>query len=122
MILPDDIIINIFSYLLWEDVKKFKNIDSLLLFHICLQNPQTNDPYSILQNIYYDNCYHCYNSLEFSYVIKLCDSCKFFLDDKKVYPNYCYDCLPLKKKRNFETQICNVCNNTCFCLGIEPYS
>lgn len=121
--LPDDIMIQIYSFLDWKDVAKIENNKNILMTLIKLENPGKKVFHEkFYRNLFKNQCFNCYSELNMSYLLKICSNCKFIVNNKDFFPMYCGCCIPRKKNRNFETRICSYCELFCAFIGIEPFS
>ena len=122
MNLPDDIKIQIYTFLHMDDVKKIEKKKDNYLTLIKLENKtKLNLCENIYRNIILNQCFRCENELESNYVMGICSECNFTIDNKRTYPLFCRNCIKLKSERGFLTRYCLTCPSYSAFLGIVAH-
>ena len=125
MLLPYEIIMNIFSFL---DINKIKEIHiPIIYFKQYIQIRLNNNSDIWINGIYnnlYDNCFLCKNKLPELYFMMICIKCEFTLDNLCVYPLYCSNCIKYKNivRSKVLLKSCPLCNNSRMVIAVAPYS
>ena len=84
--LPDDIMIQIYSFLDWKDVAKIENNKNILMTLIKLENPGKKVFHEkFYRNLFKNQCFNCYSELNISYLLKICSNCKFIVNNKDFF-------------------------------------
>ncbi len=123
MNLPDDIKIQIYTFLHMDDVKKIEKKKEIYLTLIKLEN---KTKLTLCENIYrntiLNQCFHCTNQLSEDYILNICGECKYTISRERLYPMYCKHCIKLDKEKPFSTRRCIICKTYSAYLGILSYS
>ena len=73
--LPDDIMIQIYSFMDWKDVAKIENNKNILMTLIKLENPGKKVFHEkFYRNLFKNQCFNCYSELNMSYLLKICSN------------------------------------------------
>lgn len=123
MNLPDDIKIQIYTFLHMDDVKKIEKKKEIFLTLIKLENKtKLNLCENIYRNTILNQCFRCTNQLSEDYILNICSICKYCINREHIYPMYCDTCIEFKTKRAFATRPCLTCKTYSAYLGILSYS
>tara|TARA_Y100000389_G_C17398104_1_gene483766 strand:+ start:698 stop:1072 length:375 start_codon:yes stop_codon:yes gene_type:complete len=124
MLLPYEIIMNIFSFL---DINKIAEIHLPITYftqYIKLRlDKKSNLWINGIYNNLYNNCFLCKNILSEIHFMMICIKCEFILDDICKYPLYCLKCIQAKKivRGKILLKSCLLCNNSRMVIAIAPY-
>lgn len=124
--LPEDMIIQILSYLENDVIKKiqipFECYKKYL--HLRILKNKSQNWYCGIYNNLYNKCFVCAADFDELYITIICYHCELLLDDYFSYPTICTHCSDFKnlKRGKIFSRMCPGCNNNRINLAITSYN